>query len=138
MILAECNSGELLWVLGHEGIEGTEIADRLAKRCSTLFMEPEPACGISESSGTGCAESARNTGGQFQDKVIPSASFLCLFSAKRTVEFLRFNKSQPVTGLLIGHCDLKGHLLKLEITDSQTALFVEVPYGDRNSLTYPL
>jgi hypothetical protein len=49
MILVECNSVQLLWVLGHKGAEGNETADQLAKR-SLLhpFIGPEPACGISD------------------------------------------------------------------------------------------
>jgi ribonuclease HI len=31
MLLAECNSVQLLWVLGHKGIEGNGIADEWQK-----------------------------------------------------------------------------------------------------------
>jgi hypothetical protein len=48
MILAECNKVYLMWVLGHKGIEGNEIADQLARMGSLhTFIGPEPSCGIS-------------------------------------------------------------------------------------------
>jgi ribonuclease HI len=48
MILAECNKVYLLWVLGHKGIQGNDIANQLASKGSQhLFIGPEPACGIS-------------------------------------------------------------------------------------------
>jgi ribonuclease HI len=46
--MAEHNRVQLIWMPGHEGIEGNEVADQLAKLGSECpFIEPEPACGIS-------------------------------------------------------------------------------------------
>jgi len=46
--LAECNRIELVWVLGHVGIDGTETADQLARQFSTIPLTgPEPSLGIS-------------------------------------------------------------------------------------------
>jgi hypothetical protein len=46
--LAEHNRVQLTWEPGHEGIEGNEIANQVAKLGSECpFMGPEPACGIS-------------------------------------------------------------------------------------------
>jgi ribonuclease HI len=46
--LAEHNRVQIIWVPGHEGIKGNEVADQLAKLGSeSPFIEPEPACGIS-------------------------------------------------------------------------------------------
>jgi hypothetical protein len=43
-------------------------------------------------------------------------------SVRRTKELLKLNRNQLrwVTGLLTGHCHLKGHLFKLGLTDSPT------------------
>jgi ribonuclease HI len=46
--LAEHNRVQLIWVPGHEGIDGNETANQLARTGSeNPFIEPGPACGIS-------------------------------------------------------------------------------------------
>jgi ribonuclease HI len=46
--LAKHNRVQLIWVPGHEGIDGNETADQLARTGSDHpFTGPEPACGIS-------------------------------------------------------------------------------------------
>ena len=45
--LAKDNKVTLLWVPGHEGIEGNEKADAIAKKgTETQFIGPEPFCGV--------------------------------------------------------------------------------------------
>ncbi|KAL1448474.1 hypothetical protein WDU94_005530 [Cyamophila willieti] len=49
-LLAKDNHVTLTWVPGHEGIDGNEKADELAKIGTTLpFIGPEPFCGVSTS-----------------------------------------------------------------------------------------
>ena len=46
--LSSCNSLELRWVPGHQGIQGNEKADQLAKKgAETSFIGPEPVVGVS-------------------------------------------------------------------------------------------
>jgi ribonuclease HI len=47
MQLAEHNREQLIWLSGHEAIDGKEMADQLAKvGYDQPFLGPEPACGI--------------------------------------------------------------------------------------------
>jgi hypothetical protein len=48
MKLAEHNRIQLVWVAGHTVFDGNEIADHLARLCSSHpFTRPNPALGIS-------------------------------------------------------------------------------------------
>jgi hypothetical protein len=71
-------------------------------------------------SRTGCVGIIRNTGSPPQDKQENTKGSLAEPSARRTVAFLKLSRTQArqVTGLLIGHYHLKGHLFKLGIADS--------------------
>jgi hypothetical protein len=62
-------------------------------------------------------------------------NFLSKLSAKSTVEFLKFNRSQArqVTGLLTGHCHLKGHFFKLGIADNN---FVRCTIKEREAASH--
>jgi hypothetical protein len=114
-------------VPGHEGIEGNETADQVAKlESESPFIGPEPACGIS----AGIAKKAvRDWTNRDHKKYWESLTglrqpkgFLQGPSVRRTNELLRLNRNQLrwVTGLLTGHFRLKGHLLKMGLTNSPT------------------
>jgi hypothetical protein len=101
-------------------MEGNEIADQLAGKGSLHpFIGPEPACGISgRVAGRAIKDWVRRehqkywqaTSGQKHAK-----GFLVGSSANRTANCLKLSRfrARQLTGLLTGHCHLRGHLLKL-------------------------
>jgi hypothetical protein len=114
-------------VPGHERIEGNETADQVAKLGSECpFIGSEPAYGIS----AGTAKNAvRDWTKRYHKKYWESLTglkqakgFLQGPSVRRTKELLKLNRKQLrwVTGLLTGHCHLKGHLFKMGLTNSPT------------------
>jgi ribonuclease HI len=59
--LARQNRVPLVWVPGHEGIAGNELADQLARLGSEhSFTGPEPACGISIGAAKGAVSNWLN------------------------------------------------------------------------------
>jgi hypothetical protein len=106
-------------VPGREDIIGNEMADQLAKTGSEHpFIGPEPACSIS----VGVAKKAvrdwinRNHKEHWKSTI---GEILQGPSARRTKDLLKLNRDQLrwVVGLLTRHCHLKGHLIKLGLTD---------------------
>jgi hypothetical protein len=112
--LAEHNRIQLLWVLGHMGIDGNEIADQLARQGSSHpFTGPEPALGISAKVARGVItdwtsrkhkEHWQSIRGQIQAK-----GFLKKPSARQAGELLNLSRNQIkiMTALLTGYCHLK-------------------------------
>jgi hypothetical protein len=108
-----------MWVLGHKGIDGNETAHQLAKVGFLLpFIGSEPACGISERAAK---QAIRNWVGRGHHKCWQSSlgwrhakGFVDRPSAKRSTELkLSRFKIRQVTGLLTGHCHLRGHLFNM-------------------------
>ncbi|PNF22726.1 hypothetical protein B7P43_G07139 [Cryptotermes secundus] len=127
MELAKHNRVQLIWVPGHEGIAGNEIADRLAKiGAQHPFTGPEPACGISIGVATKAIRDWTNMNhkkcwrsltGLRQAKGLIGGP-----STERAKELLKLNRNQLrwVVELLTGYCHFKGHLFKLGLSDSPT------------------
>jgi hypothetical protein len=114
-------------MLGDEGIEGNETANHLATLGSECLPKgPEPVCRIS----AGIAKKAvMDWTNRDHQKYWGSLTILKQVrgfvqgpSVRRTKELLKLNRKQLqwVTGLLKGHCHLKGHLFKMGLTDSPT------------------
>jgi hypothetical protein len=89
-----------------------------------VLIRTEPALGISAKVARGvtrgwtsrkCEEYWQSIRGQRQ-----AEDFLKVASSKRAGKLLNLSRNQlrVITGLLTGHCHLKGHLLKLGLVDS--------------------
>jgi ribonuclease HI len=115
-LLARDNRVTLWWIPGHEGIEGNEAADGLAKKgaCSPP-TGPEPWCGVTASYINGLIRQWENqqkstywsgTTGMAQAK-----KFIT-YSPQKTRAVLTLDKGDLATlmGLFSGHCQLRYHL----------------------------
>jgi ribonuclease HI len=122
--LARHNRVQLVWVLGHEGIAGNELADQLARSGSEHpFTGPEPACSISIGAAKKSVSNWLNRkhtkqwesiiGLRQAKELIPGPS------AKRTRDLLKLNRDKLkwIVSLFTGHCYLKGHLFKMGLTN---------------------
>jgi ribonuclease HI len=126
---------QLIWVPGHEGIVGNETADQLARTGSEhASTGPEPACGISVGV---CKKAVRDWMNRNHKKHWEAIIWLKQAKGIYTRALCQENegsaeaKQRPIKmGDRTGHCHLKGHLFKLELTDDPTCeicLEVEQP-----------
>ena len=110
------NTVSLLWIPGHVAEQGHELADELArKEPPTLFVGPEPLCGIGPHSfraelkkeeEENRAKLWKNLQGLRQSKIS-----LGNYDRKRSKAILNLSKNRlrTLTGFLTGHCKLNRH-----------------------------
>jgi len=111
--LAEYDRIQLIWVPGHTGIDGNEVADQLVRRGSSCpLIGPEPA--LSRLPGVGQVRNMRSISSPFMDKSKERALLKHLLLRK--LNFSR-NQVEIVMGLLTGLRHLKGHVHKLGLVN---------------------
>ena len=130
--LGNKNTLTVEWIPGHEGYEGNERADCLAKRgAQRQFIGPEPFCAlpkvhIKERLNLWEQKSFQNhwmnSNGQRQAKkfIIPSKK-----SSNKLLELGR-NDIRILTGYFTGHCKLRYHLNKMGLSDTSLCRFCEM------------
>jgi hypothetical protein len=117
---------KLMWIPGHEGFEGNEIADKLAKQGSEMeFIGPEPyscfeACNFKEWLNkweSGCKDNhwySLNPQSQ-------SRRFIN-YSKSKTKILLKMSRIElsVYTGLMTGHCPTRGYLTRIKKAHDDT------------------
>jgi ribonuclease HI len=129
--IGQSNWVTLRWVPGHCGIEGNEHADELAKRGISLpitdEVPPVPQCLFKEKIKEDLLKSSQkhwmDLAGQKQAK-----SLLRGYNNKRSSSLLGLERKEVgiITRLLTGHCCLRRHLAKMNLSNTSICRFCEM------------
>lgn len=129
--LGQKNKLTLYWIPGHEGYEGNERADCLAKRgAQRKFIGPEPFCTLSVGHRMDILRKWEET--QFKNHWMNSkgqrqAKRLITISSTISKKLLGLNRDdlRLLTNYLTGHCKLRYHLHKMGLTDTTLCRFCQ-------------
>jgi len=124
--LARQRKVHITWIPGHNGHEGNEMADRLAKQGSeNAYIGPEPACGIPKSlinlelrdweKEKNLAYWNSLRGLRQSKRLMGSTTGQCGILKNKSKSQIRI-----LTGLLTGHGKLNYHLKKIGLTQDDT------------------
>ena len=128
-LIGSNNKVNLLWVPGHSGYKGNEMADRLAREGSSSdLIGPEPYCAnciTKRRVRTRVKEWMRSEAQAWWSKTPGMAhakKFIPKLSQIRAANLLGLGRKaiRMVTGLLTGHCKLGKHLGKMGLVEDTT------------------
>jgi hypothetical protein len=116
-VLATLNEVTLIWVPGHCGIPGNEMAYRLARQASAMpLLGPEPALGIPKCQARVAIKSWTKYQHSSTWKVVQGCRHGKLFIdrpvKKRADDLLKLGRNQlkMAVATLTGHAPVRGHL----------------------------
>ncbi|XP_036340187.1 uncharacterized protein LOC118749499 [Rhagoletis pomonella] len=130
--LGDKNTVLLGWVPGHEGHDGNEEADCLAKQgAAAVFYGPEPFCGLTKAH-------IKGTINNWVDKMFnrhwmecpgqrQAKRFICPSNevSKKLINLGR-EDLKTLTGYYTGHCSLRYHLSKIHLSETSVCRFCEL------------